>query len=245
MKSLFTNKYFLFLFIIIGLVIIVHFGAPFVKKLEGMEAWSAETEAQFFQKYTENNRIGLKMSPDDVKKMDARQRADLESIVITEDEAKYYIQNGAFQYDPQFNKALMDDAASTIPTFISTMGSIAATPQARLLRDSSMNKPHCKLDGKGEVIGDGMIRIDDKGIETPVANTDLASEMKGFKFVNGQCNPCDLISLKPKFDCPFETGDAVGNPLPMWHVLQYFWKIGDYSSSSSTPEDKGTALYSW
>jgi len=246
MISLFTNKYVLFFAIIIAVLIIVHLGSPFVKKMEGMEAWSAETETQFFQKYTENNRVGIKMSPEDVKKMDSSLRADLETIMINEDEAKYYIQNGEFQYDPQFNKAIMDDAASTIPTFVTTLGSIAATPQAKLLRESSMNKPHCKLDGKGQVIGDGMIRIDDKGVESPVANEDLPSEMKGFKFVNGQCNPCDLISLKPKFDCPFDVGDAAGNPAPMWHVLQYFWKLGDYSSSSSSnPEDKGTALYSW
>lgn len=245
MISLFTNKYVLFFAIIIGVLIIVHLGSPFVKKMEGMDTWSAETETQFFQKYTENNKAGIKMSPDDVKKMDARERTNLETAYITEDEAKYYIQNGKFQYDPQFNQALMDDAASTIPTFATNTVSVSSTPHARLLRDSSMNKPHCKLDGDGQLTSDGMIRRDDKGVESPVANEDLPSEMKGFKFVNGQCNPCDLVTLRPKFDCPFEVGDAEGKPLPMWHVLQYFWKLGDYSSSSSNPEDKGTALYSW
>jgi len=78
--------------------------------------------------------------------------------------------------------------------------------------------------------------FDKDGNDKPVPNTDLPSEIPGFAFVNSPCNPCDLLSSTPKYDCPFSLKDAKGNTAPTHSMLQYLWKLGKYAAPASAPD---------
>lgn len=60
---------------------------------------------------------------------------------------------------------------------------------------------------------------------TTIKNEDIPSEVKGFSFVNGSCNPCVAINENPDYNCPFKinTNDGSSNNIsPIWSDL---WKL--------------------
>jgi hypothetical protein len=56
-----------------------------------------------------------------------------------------------------------------------------------------------------------------------IKNEDIPSELPGFSFVNGPCNPCEAINIVPGYTCPFNLvteNDAEISPI--WANL---WKL--------------------
>lgn len=222
------------LFIIIGLTMILYFLTRNYTIKEGAESWSPETENNFLDAFNKNNQLNPGgMTMDNVKEYEKN---------ITENDAKYYINNGEFKYDSGWTNAYVDSIASTVPLeftkkyvvqYSTRQGAIVfplTTDQAKQARPKI---PSCRIDANGNLVGNSMYMFDKDGNDKPVPNTDLPSEIPGFAFVNSPCNPCDLLSSTPKYDCPFSLKDAKGNTAPTHSMLQYLWKLGKYASGSA------------
>jgi len=57
---------------------------------------------------------------------------------------------------------------------------------------------------------------------TTIKNEDIPSEVPGFSFVNGACNPCNAINQTPQYNCPFKlkVKDGSGSKIsPVWTSL--------------------------
>ena len=55
---------------------------------------------------------------------------------------------------------------------------------------------------------------------TTIKNEDIPSQVKGFSFVNGPCNPCSAINDNPDYSCPFKLNMPNGDDIsPVWADL--------------------------
>jgi hypothetical protein len=56
---------------------------------------------------------------------------------------------------------------------------------------------------------------------TTIKNEDIPSEVTGFSFVNGPCNPCNAINQTPQYNCPFKLAikDQGSDISPVWKSL--------------------------
>ena len=55
---------------------------------------------------------------------------------------------------------------------------------------------------------------------TTIKNEDIPSQVKGFSFVNGPCNPCSAINDNPDYSCPFKLNMPNGDDIsPIWADL--------------------------
>ena len=55
---------------------------------------------------------------------------------------------------------------------------------------------------------------------TTIKNEDIPSQIKGFSFVNGPCNPCSAINDNPDYSCPFKLNMPNGDDIsPIWADL--------------------------
>jgi hypothetical protein len=56
---------------------------------------------------------------------------------------------------------------------------------------------------------------------TTIKNEDIPTEVPGFSFVNGPCNPCNAINQTPEYNCPFKLDikDQGSEISPVWKSL--------------------------
>jgi hypothetical protein len=55
---------------------------------------------------------------------------------------------------------------------------------------------------------------------TTIKNEDIPSQVKGFSFINGACNPCSAINENPDYNCPFKLNMPNGDDVsPIWTDL--------------------------
>ena len=54
-----------------------------------------------------------------------------------------------------------------------------------------------------------------------IKNEDIPTEVPGFSFVNGPCNPCNAINQTPQYNCPFKLAikDQGSEISPVWKSL--------------------------
>jgi len=226
-----SKKYSVILGLLLVGAIILYFVTSSFRIKEGAESWSSATENNFLTAFNKNNQLNpYGNTMDTVKGLEGS---------LSEKDAQYYITNGRFNYDSAWTGALTDSIASGLPLDSMKAISVAVTREGRLVvpvvldeAKKTPNKPSCRVDSKGNLMGNSMYMIDKDGNDKPVSNTDLPSEIPGFLFVNGPCNPCDLLSSNPKYDCPFTLKDPSGNTLPTSSVVEYLWKIGKYAPGS-------------
>jgi len=239
----------------IFIVVIVVFLSIMIYKIyntltkEGMQQWSDDTENKFLIAMNKNNQLNPGGTTiQNVKELEKN---------VSEEDAQYYIKNGEFKYDNGWAGSVTDSLASGFPLDLLKKPSISITREGRLVTPINVeqakklpNTPSCRIDTNGNLVGNSMYMIDKDGNDNPVANTDLPSEISGFLFMNSPCNPCDLLSPKPLYNCPFTLKDASGNKAPTSSVLQYIWKVGKYlpsssSTSSSIPSSGSSSGYSF
>lgn len=91
----------------------------------------------------------------------------------------------------------------------------------------------CKIDDnnnssleKTTYTGKGGIFGEQTSIQSKVDYNNLESEIPGFKFVNGPCNPCKSITFLTKQSCPFSLDIKYAKPAQgISKVWQYIWNI--------------------
>jgi hypothetical protein len=91
----------------------------------------------------------------------------------------------------------------------------------------------CKIDDNGNgslektvYTGKDGIYGAQTSIESEVDYNNLESEIPGFKFVNGPCDPCKSINGSPEYSCPFRLDVEKVEP-GISSVWQYLWNIND------------------
>ena len=70
--------------------------------------------------------------------------------------------------------------------------------------------------GKGGIFGEQTSK------KSPVDYNNLESEIPGFKFLNGSCDPCKALNSTPDYSCPYSL-DAKGGSSGVSGVWNYLW----------------------
>jgi hypothetical protein len=74
---------------------------------------------------------------------------------------------------------------------------------------------------------------------TPVNNSDLPSVVNGFKFLNGECNPCVALDDPANYSCPFSLN--TGNGSDVSSVWQKLWGINAQGEPVAANNDNKSA----
>jgi hypothetical protein len=90
----------------------------------------------------------------------------------------------------------------------------------------NMTNPNNAILEKTKYTGKGGIYGQQNSVVTPIDYNKLENLIPGFTFLNGPCNPCGAINVKPDYSCPFKL--VVKNKPPfISDVFQYLWNISD------------------
>jgi hypothetical protein len=87
----------------------------------------------------------------------------------------------------------------------------------------------CNMDDNGnaslektEYTGVGGIFGEQTSKKSPVDYNNLESEIPGFKFLNGPCDPCKAMNSTPDYSCPYSL-DIKGSSSGVSSVWKYLW----------------------
>jgi hypothetical protein len=87
----------------------------------------------------------------------------------------------------------------------------------------------CNIDDNGnaslektEYTGTGGIFGEQTSKKSPVDYNNLESEIPGFKFLNGPCDPCKAMNSTPDYSCPYSL-DIKGSSSGVSSVWKYLW----------------------
>lgn len=75
---------------------------------------------------------------------------------------------------------------------------------------------------KTEYTGTGGIFGEQTSKKSPVDYNNLESEIPGFKFLNGPCDPCKAMNSTPDYSCPYSL-DIKGSSSGVSSVWKYLW----------------------
>ena len=65
-----------------------------------------------------------------------------------------------------------------------------------------------------------------KNTETvTIKNEDIPSQVSGFSFINGPCNPCVAINEYPDYSCPFKININDGTANKTSSIWSDLWKL--------------------
>ena len=80
-----------------------------------------------------------------------------------------------------------------------------------------------------------------KSTITPVSNSMLPTIVNGFKFLNGECNPCVALNDPHNYSCPFSINTGNGdNVSSIWDMLWKKTVDGSYNSGSYNSESSNS-----
>jgi hypothetical protein len=185
----------------------------------GMWPWSEEV-IQLYREAVERNQLIRTYSGDSVNyaRKIYNQAAILRILSLETKEGKFLI-SGVQVNDGVANK--LEDLPSGFGDFGYESGLIKHM------------KPviKCKIDDNGNgslektvYTGKDGIYGAQTSIESEVDYNNLESEIPGFKFVNGPCDPCKSINGSPEYSCPFRLDVEKVEP-GISSVWQYLWGL--------------------
>ena len=246
-------KYLYFLLFFILFLAMIYF--CFSRKREGFEPYTHGPYPYSEDTIKKIKAFAIKQHPNtSISDTDLDNLVRQYSIASSETEINAYIDTGGiWTWNDRAKKQMRDNTLKSNPKMTvdeldkAMLQSQSMWPQTTLdslltntglLQIASKNHMRCNLDPSGNVIGDGLYKLDasNKLTTEVVDNKDLPVLIPGFAFLDEPCNPCMILSSQSnKFSCPFAlpgTADTDKAPILPNSYLLWLWGISTSPAKS-------------
>jgi len=251
--KMYNKKIYRHLLFLLFLGVVIFFIYVFSPVREGMtNTWSADTIKNFPPAWAKYVYTAQKSATPSIPELQSQITQLMNGMIVpfaSDAEAQQYISSGNWGYTTDQIKAVtltinQRNAAANPPLTSEQINTQINQLQAGYpfgvvqyywgnmpamfsLNASTRGYGGCVANSTGDY---SFMKLDSAGQPTiPISNDQLPGLIPGFKFINSPCNICELGNNPPNYSCPFSSSDSSGNTIPMNAIMEYSWKVGQFS----------------